>query len=90
MVERGAWSFKLGLQDASPRKGHCCWCFTTAYITCDGFVTPCCIRTDPRVKQFGNLREETFEAVWNNDAMREFRRSHLRGGANPVCDRCPD
>ncbi|MBN1269878.1 MAG: SPASM domain-containing protein [Kiritimatiellae bacterium] len=84
-----AFPFELGLQDAAPRKGACYWGFTSAFVTCDGFVTPCCIRPDPRSVHFGNLHEEAFETIWNGDKMRTFRRTHLKDLPNPVCDHCP-
>jgi MoaA/NifB/PqqE/SkfB family radical SAM enzyme len=83
------YAYRLGIQDGSLRKGCCYWTFSSVFVTCDGFVTPCCIRPDPRSINFGNLHEESFKNIWNGRKMRAFRRSHLLGTANIVCDRCP-
>lgn len=89
MHREGGYKFQLGLQDSSPRKGDCYWTFSSVFITCDGFVTPCCVRPNPAMISFGNLQEQTFEAIWNGTKMRAFRKTHVRNLPNPVCDRCP-
>ena len=83
------YRFQLGLLDFSPRKSACYWMFDSAYITYDGHVTPCCVRPNPQVIQFGNVAQAPFGKIWNGPAAREFRRTHLRGTPNPICDRCP-
>ena len=87
--DEGGYRFQLGLQDAAPRKGQCYWCFSSVFITCDGYVTPCCLRPNPEMMQFGCLKETSFRDVWNGQKMQEFRLSHLRNLPNPVCDFCP-
>ncbi len=37
------------------------WPFTSCFLTCDGYVTPCCIRQDPSVFNFGNIFKMPFE-----------------------------
>lgn len=81
--------FQLGLQDFSPRKSNCYWMFDSAYVTFDGFVTPCCVRPNRHTFNFGNVASTRFEEVWNGEAAREFRNSHLQKTPNPICDRCP-
>lgn len=56
----------------------------------DGCVTPCCIRADPDVINFGNVFEMPFEDVWNGKTIRKFRRDQVLNLFNPVCDSCPD
>ena len=87
--DEGGYRFQLGLQDAAPRKGQCYWCFSSAFITCDGYVTPCCVRPNPEMIHFGNLKNASFREIWNGPKMREFRLSHLNNHPNPVCDYCP-
>lgn len=89
MYDEGGYPYALHLLDQTPRKGHCFWSFTRAFITCDGFVTPCCIRPHPEVLNFGNVFEEPFSAIWNGPKMREFRRCHLGHTPLAVCDNCP-
>ena len=83
------YSFSLGILDGTPRKGCCQWSFKNIYITCDGYVTPCCIRTNPDICSFGNVNDQPFKDIWNNKALQAFRRTHLVGESNPICNSCP-
>ncbi|MEM1530140.1 MAG: radical SAM protein [Candidatus Bathyarchaeia archaeon] len=76
--------------DSSRRKLRCSWCFSKCFITVDGYVTPCCIRMNPDVFNFGNIFDESFNNIWNGEKMREFRLSMIKDRANPICDQCPD
>lgn len=76
--------------DSSRRKMKCSWCFSKCFITVDGYVTPCCIRMNSDVFNFGNIFNEPFSNIWNGEKMREFRLSMLKDGLNPICDQCPD
>lgn len=49
----------------------CIWPWTSAYITWDGFVSPCCI---PSTYFCGNVFEEPFKKIWNNEKYHSFRR----------------
>ena len=89
IYNEGGYRFRLGLQDSTPRKGQCYWCFSSVFITCDGYVTPCCVRPNPEMIHFGNLKNASFREIWNGQRMREFRLSHLNNLPNPVCDACP-
>lgn len=37
---------------------------------------------------FGNVFENGFDAAWNGEAMRQFRRDLLKHGSFPACSRC--
>ncbi len=82
-------TFQLGIQDFSLRKSACYWMFESAYVTFDGYVTPCCVRPNRHVFHFGNVASAHFEEVWNGAPAREFRKTHLLRTPNSVCDRCP-
>ena len=62
----------------------------TAYITVEGYVTPCCVHgSDPQLIQFGHLKEKSFKEIWNGGGYREFRRA-LKSDQPPfICRRCP-
>lgn len=61
------------LEQASYQAGKICqWAVERCYIDLHGNVTTCCYNT--RV-HFGNLREKSFEEIWNGDLYRAFRRS---------------
>jgi len=80
----------LHFLSSDKRKMHCTWPFRNCFITADGYVTPCCIRMDPTVFNFGNAFEIAFKDIWNSRQYREFRKSVIQDTPNPVCDRCPN
>lgn len=89
LYDQEGYTFQLGLQDFSLRKSACYWMFDSAYVTYDGYVTPCCVRPNRQVFHFGNVAASAFAEVWNGAAARAFRNTHLQKTPNPICDRCP-
>ena len=87
--EKEKHAFQLGLQDFSPRKSNCYWMFESAYVTFDGYVTPCCVRPNRHAFNFGNVASARFDEIWNGAEAREFRNTHLKKTPNRMCDRCP-
>jgi len=81
---------RVGHIASTPRKNTCTWPFNNVFITVDGFITPCCIRMDPNVFNFGNIYEEEFTDIWNGDKYVSFREANLSGSKNIVCDNCPN
>jgi len=75
---------------SEPRKLTCEWPFKGVFITVDGFVTPCCIRMDPSVFNFGNIYDSSFKSIWNGEKYVSFRTANLRNLPNIVCEKCPD
>lgn len=55
----------------SSRRQKCTWPWTSAYVTWDGSLSPCCI---PSTYSCGNLFQESFKKIWNNGKYRDFRR----------------
>ena len=53
---------------------RCLWPWDAAYIAANGDVVPCCQIADSAVVKMGNLFDETFSAIWNNEKYRELRR----------------
>ncbi len=74
---------------AKRRLGRCHWPFSSAFISCEGEVTPCTARMDPSRITFGNALEMPLWAIWDSEPYRIFRKSHLSGGFNRVCQGCP-
>lgn len=82
---------KMSFLNSKPRKGHCGWAFYKTFITVDGYVTPCCIRMDPTVLNFGNIfTKDNFDNIWNGKKMKKFRKKRLEDSYVPVCENCPD
>lgn len=73
-------------------KGRICtWPWMGAYITADGFVTPCGIHgTDPKKFNFGNVFERSFKDIWNSEKYKDFRKRMKRGEVPKFCENCPE
>lgn len=70
---------------------RCKWPWKGAYITADGFVTPCCENgSDPARINFGNVFEQPFAEIWNSNAYQQFRRELQSTTSRPaICVDCP-
>lgn len=51
----------------------CTWPWTSCYITAEGYVTPCCNSPDPRILNFGNLKDKTIQEIWDSPEYNQFR-----------------
>ena len=63
----------------------CRWPWDSAYITANGFVTPCCFSFDG---DFMNIFETEFNDIWNSKSMQDFR-DELADGFPRICQSCP-
>jgi MoaA/NifB/PqqE/SkfB family radical SAM enzyme len=66
----------------------CPWPFYYSYITCEGFVQPCCIISDPQRLTFGDLNRKSFSSIWNSRAPYRLRRSIASGKIPDMCKAC--
>lgn len=57
-----------------------------AYIFPDGSVRPC----QSLNYTSGNIKEETFRNIWNNEKQRRFREITKKNKIYPVCSRCTE
>jgi len=61
----------------------------SVYITVEGNVRPCCSFGEGETLVMGNLFEEPFEQIWNNEKYRAFREAALKKNLNyTVCRNC--
>jgi radical SAM protein with 4Fe4S-binding SPASM domain len=69
----------------------CKWPWKGAYVTADGFVTPCCENgSDPQRINFGNVFEQPFSEIWNSERYQQFRRELASPHGRPaICADCP-
>ena len=77
--------FRYADDDSDP----CLYPWLWPYITWNGYVTPCCYRSDPRTFNFGNLLEVPFNDIWNGSKYRDFRKSLLSDTPPDICRQCP-
>jgi len=59
-----------------------------AYITNRGYVTPCCMIADYKIKHFGNILERPFIEIWNCKEFKEFRYEIATGNVPEICKYC--
>lgn len=83
-------SIGINFLSAEKRKLKCWWPFYSTYITVDGYITPCCIRGNPEVFNFGSVFKDNFLEIWNGEKYQKFRNSLIENTPNFVCDCCPD
>ena len=82
---------------ASQQRDHQPWkaClrpWTTAYITVNGNALPCCIApfatTDYASLQLGNVFEQPFVEIWNDERYQQWRAKLLSDQPHPACAGC--
>ncbi len=68
-----------------------CWKLWHAnVITWDGLVVPCCFDKDAS-HRLGNLKNQSFKEVWNNDNYKQFRRELMTSRKNiDICSNCSE
>ncbi len=83
--------YNLGFSfTTSEKKFRTCWWPNGGiYITYDGFITPCCLRMDPLVYNFGNIFKDSIDVIFNGEKYQGFRTSFREGRVPDVCANCP-
>jgi radical SAM protein with 4Fe4S-binding SPASM domain len=68
-----------------------CWkMWSSAVITWDGAVVPCCFDKDAKHK-LGSVQSETFKTIWKNNSYKSFRSSILKGRNQiDICKNCSE
>lgn len=76
-------------------QSKCSWLYRAAYINYDGGVLPCCRDTRLIANNFGNVFEEQFSDIWNNEKYRSSRKfvassdSEAKEQCKTICRQCP-
>ena len=78
-VEHGQWYSKAN---------RCAWLWQSSYIAANGDVVPCCHIADSSVVKMGNVFDEPFADIWNNDKYRELRRRIAGDDIPHYCRSC--
>ncbi len=68
-----------------------CWKMQHAnVITWDGLVVPCCFDKDA-MHHLGNLKNQSFKQIWNNDNYKQFRSQLTNSRKNiDICANCSE
>lgn len=90
-------NINLRLPQTASSIGNCRYPWTTAYITYDGVVLPCCIlleqgnSRDEIMKNYGlgNMLTTNFSKIWNNHNYENFRSKLTSKNPLTFCKQCP-
>lgn len=69
-------------------KTFCMMPWIHMYIHTNGNVYPCCDSFDRESLILGNIREQSFEEIWNSDEYKNLRKRMLDGKESPHCKNC--
>ena len=80
-----------GTFTAKNKLANHCWKMQHAnVITWDGLVVPCCFDKDA-MHQLGNLKNQTFKQIWQNDNYKQFRSQLMKSRKNiDICANCSE
>ncbi|MBC7889928.1 MAG: SPASM domain-containing protein [Ferruginibacter sp.] len=80
-----------GSYSAKNKLANRCWKLQHAnVITWDGLVVPCCFDKDA-MHQLGNLKNQSFKEVWQNENYKQFRRELMKSRKNiDICANCSE
>jgi len=83
-------SFHIDFVDtnAFTKTNPCPWPFHFSFVTCDGFVQPCCIMSDPGRYSLGSLNHKRFGSIWNSWKMLRLRNEILKDNIPEFCKGC--
>jgi radical SAM protein with 4Fe4S-binding SPASM domain len=69
---------------------HCFRMWSSCVITWDGWVVPCCFDKDAKYRM-GNIREESFDKIWQGTKYGEFRKKILHDRKSiDICNNCTE
>jgi radical SAM protein with 4Fe4S-binding SPASM domain len=80
-----------GTYTAKNKLANRCWKLQHAnVITWDGLVVPCCFDKDA-MHRLGNLKNQSFKEVWNNENYKQFRNELMKSRKNiDICANCSE
>ncbi|MEO6838665.1 MAG: radical SAM/SPASM domain-containing protein [Ginsengibacter sp.] len=82
---------KEGKHSAKNKLQNHCWKLWQAnVITWDGMVVPCCFDKDA-THQLGDLKNQSFKEIWQNDQYKKFRKDITTSRKNiDICANCSE
>ena len=70
------------------QKNKCSWPFTSAFISANGDVVPCCVISDSSVIKMGNIFKKSFINIWNSNEYKDFRKRIRTHNLYDFCRSC--
>ncbi|MEO0373998.1 MAG: radical SAM protein [Cyanobacteria bacterium P01_A01_bin.17] len=86
-IEQGV-NLKIFDGDFYSKARKCSWPWKSAYICTNGDVVPCAILADSDTVKMGNIHEQSFSEIWNNDEYQDFRACHVAHDLPDHCKHC--
>jgi MoaA/NifB/PqqE/SkfB family radical SAM enzyme len=83
------YNLEFSFTTSEKKFSTCWWPNGGIYITYDGFVTPCCLRMDPLIYNFGNIFEDSLDKVFHGEKYQGFKRDFREGRMPDICANCP-
>ena len=71
-----------------PGRERCDWPWTSAYISFQGYAMPCCMAATPEIINFGLIKGQNLEEVWNNENYNQFREDLSANKPPEICRFC--
>ncbi|HEX5103083.1 MAG TPA: radical SAM protein [Pirellulaceae bacterium] len=72
----------------TPGPKRCDWPWARSYVSYQGLAMPCCIVATPDRANFGSMKDEGVEAIWNGPSYRRFRDQLASDEPPEVCKSC--
>lgn len=66
----------------------CKYLWSMPFISWDGYVCLCCARPYPKLHNFGNVFEQSFQEIWFSDLYKQFRGEVAAGTQDGPCKNC--
>ncbi|MBL7764453.1 MAG: SPASM domain-containing protein [Chitinophagaceae bacterium] len=80
----GTYTIKNSLEN------HCWKLWHACVISWDGLVVPCCFDKDADYR-LGDLKQDSFRAIWQSDTYKAFRKKLITGRKNiDICANCSE
>lgn len=76
------------VDEAKNIKAPCYYVFNSINITCEGFITACCMDFQNYLA-YADINKQTIKEAWSSKAITELRKKHLLNNVkNTICDNC--
>ena len=76
------------VDNAKNIKAPCYYVFNSINITCEGYITACCMDFQNYLA-YADINKMTIKEAWNSKFITELRRKHLCNNVkNTICDNC--
>jgi radical SAM protein with 4Fe4S-binding SPASM domain len=75
-------------QPGTPGPQRCDWPWTSAYISFQGYMMPCCMVSTPELMNFGLVNHNNLDEIWNGREYQAFRGQLSSENPHPMCSSC--